>query len=330
MMFRLTTLLCLLSGFIYAQPNVKDLNGPWVAINLTYLSGDELPDADIHKYAYLKYTFSDNNMISTANEYTDLGFAEQFETKNNRFIIKSLSGFPTNTFRVLKFSKDSLILVQGTVLDAPKSLKYTFIPETVFQKLHPPQAEDIYQISGADTIFKASEKIHPIFEGYNQNKSIKSQLYNSGKNDQKKDLVATFIVRANGKVDSLKIIQSVTADYDNAYLKFFNVDKKKWKPAKYHGKAVSTIVEQKIKYFVPSNYENLVRAIAAYNAQDYPAALEYFNLCLTEYPNEIDNLYCRGICKKQTGDLDGACSDWKKIKSLGSHLADRLLLKYCR
>jgi tetratricopeptide (TPR) repeat protein len=330
MMFRLTTLFCVLSGFIYAQPKVKDLNGPWIATSLTYLSGDELPDADLHKYIYLKYTFSDNNLIHTASEYADLGFAEQFETKNNRIIIKSLGGFPTNTFRVLKFSKDSLIIVRGTTLDAPKSLKYTFVPEMLFQRLHQAQAEDIYQILGTDTIFKASEKIHPIFEGYNQSKSIKSDLYNAGKNDQKKDLIATFLVRANGKVDSLKIIQSVTTDYDNAYIKFFNVDKKKWKPAIYNGKAVSTVVTQKIQYFVPSNYENLKRAIAAYNAQDYTAALEYFDVCLTEYPNQIDNLYCRGICKKQTGDLPGACSDWSKIKSLGSHLADKLLLKYCK
>jgi len=37
----------------------------------------------------------------------------------------------------------------------------------------------------------------------------------------------------------------------------------------------------------------------------------------------------RGISKKNIGDMQGACSDWKEAVSLGHNDAGKLARKYC-
>lgn len=67
----------------------------------------------------------------------------------------------------------------------------------------------------------------------------------------------------------------------------------------------------------------------AYQLKDYTLALYHYDKSLEANPNDVSNLYRRGICKQMLGNMEGACEDWKKIRQLGNNTANELLLKYC-
>lgn len=148
------------------------------------------------------------------------------------------------------------------------------------------------------------------------------------------EFAATFIVDANGRPDSLKIIQGISTKFDAEYVKAFNASKGMWIPAQHNGRPVKVLMSQTMKYFtsaqaMPSYFEGR-KADAAYQGKDYELALYYYDKALEARDDDIDHLYKRGICKQMLGNIKGACEDWNKIKALGKNVADELLLKYCK
>lgn len=146
-------------------------------------------------------------------------------------------------------------------------------------------------------------------------------------------LQATFIVDGMGKADSLKIIEGINPTYDKAYTKIFYAAKNNWKPAMKNGKPVRVLMHQEMKYLTSEqgvpNFFNAQKANRAYHEKDYETALYYYNLALDTRPDELSDLYRRGICKQILGNLAGACSDWKQVRALKSDIADAVLAKYC-
>ncbi|RZK66268.1 MAG: hypothetical protein EOO85_27065, partial [Pedobacter sp.] len=123
----------------------------------------------------------------------------------------------------------------------------------------------------------------------------------------------TFIVDEHGRADSLKIIQGINPAYDRAYTKIFYAAKNKWKPATRNGKPVRVLMYQEKKYFVSEevipSFFNSQKANKAYQEEEYETALYYYDLALASRPDETSDLYQRGICKQQLGNLIGACED---------------------
>lgn len=147
------------------------------------------------------------------------------------------------------------------------------------------------------------------------------------------ELLASFIVDRNGHADSLKILQGINPKYDKTYIDIFNSARKRWIPAQLNGKVVPVVMQQRMRYFtideaMPS-YFNGNKANDAYNNKDYELALQYYNLALENRPDEKDHLYRRGVCKQKLGNLEGACADWQKLKTLGGNEANAMIEKFC-
>lgn len=332
--FFATLVLTFLVHFSNAQ--IK-LNGTYVATKITYLNDNELPDADITKYTYLKYAFNNQHEISISNVYDENGPSYFYTITGNSLIIRNNAGMELNRLKILKGTDEILVLVSSAAnnsLEDPWAIKYTLQKEELVQQKIALSPKYIHSVNKKDTIFKAGEKIYakfkkPSFEGYiNEIVSEKKYGVNGGK------LLSTFIVDENGQADSLKIIQGINAKYDAAYIKAFNSAKRMWQPAQYNGKNVKVLMSQSIKYLgsdtmVPS-YFSSQKANVAYKNQEYKLALLHYDEALASRDDEVIDLYRRGICKKMLGNLKGACEDWKKIQLLGNKTADELLNKFCK
>jgi len=310
--------------------------GSWIAGKISYLSDEELPDENSLKYTYVKYTFSAPDKLNVSGTYYDLGAEHRFELQGNRLLIKSSAGYVMNTLRILESTKDKLVLVSASAngdLESPTALKYTYYPELLIQKNKPLDPDDIFRINGKDTIYRSGQKIYAQFHGPIYEEYISYELYKKNINARNAELLATFIVNASGKADSLRIIQGINPKYDKAYTQIFNAAKNKWKPAMHNGKPVSVLMNQRMKYFTSEemvpNFFHTRTANTAYNNKDYERALYYYDLALETRPEDNESLYRRGICKQMLGNIDGACGDWKKVQSLGSKVADALLAKHC-
>lgn len=313
------------------------LNGSYVGTKVTYLTDDELPDDNILKYTYIKYTFSNSNQISTTGAYYERGTPYSFVISGNQLIIKSDAGGIMNTMKIMESTEDKLVLISAAPngsLEDPWAIKYTLYNEQFIQKKLPLSPNDIFSIKGTDTIYKSGQKIYAQFQEPSFQSYIYGQLSKKKKNVKSGQLLSTFIIDANGHPDSLRIIQGINPKFDAEYVKAFNSAKNMWQPAQYNGKPVKVLMNQKLQYLTSEqtlpSYFSSQKANTAYNNQDYELALFYYDQALEARADEVENLYHRGICKKALGNLKGACADWTQVQLLGYKTADELLLKYCK
>lgn len=313
------------------------LNGSYVATKVNYLSGDELPEDNILKYTYVKYTFSNQNQIGISGVYNEKGTSYLFSISGNRLIIKSEAGSVMNTMKIMENNADKLVLVSSSAqgsLEDPWAIKYTLYKEEFIQNNMPLSPDDIYSIKGADTIYKSGQKIYAQFKGSSFQSYMYEQIRKKKMDVKSGQLLSIFIVDANGQPDSLRIIQGINPKYDAEYIKAFNSARNMWQAAQHNGKTVKVLMNQSLKYLTSEqtlpSYFSSQKANAAYNNQDYELALYYYNEALEVKPDEIENLYRRGICKQILGNLKGACADWTKIQLMGNKTANELLLKYCK
>lgn len=335
-MFRFTiTITLLFSGMVtYAQTK---LNGSYAVSNVTYLSGDQLPDGNILKHTYVKYTFHDPDQINISSTYYEKGREYSYDVHGNLLNIKSEAGSIMNTMKILEHSENKLVLISASAnndLEDPWAIKYTFYKEELMQKNMPLSPDDIFSIKGTDTTYKSGQKIYAQFNGSSFQSYIYERIRKKHMEVKSGELISTFIVDANGKADSLRIIKGINPTYDSAYIKAFLTAKSMWQPAYFNGKTVKVLMNQRLQYLTSEQtlpaYFDTRKADAAYNAQDYPLALYYYDKAIETKGDDTDNLYRRGICKQMLGNLKGACADWLKIQSLGKNTADDLLRKYCQ
>lgn len=313
------------------------LNGSFVATKISYLSGDDLPDDNILKYTYVKYSFKDKGQIGISSVYYENGTSFTFAITGIRLIIKSESGLVLNTMKILENSEEKLILVSSTAsgsLEDPWAIKYTLFKEEFIQKHMQLSPDDIFSVKGTDTVYKSGQKIYAQFKGPSFQSYIYDFLRKKQKDVKSGELLSTFIIDSNGLPDSLRIIQGINSKYDAEYVKAFYSAKNMWQPAQYNGKTVKVLMNQSLKYLtseqVLPSYFDSQKANAAYNTQDYELALFYYDRALEIMPDQVEHLYRRGICKQKLGNLKGACTDWAKIQFTGSKIADELLNKYCK
>lgn len=143
---------------------------------------------------------------------------------------------------------------------------------------------------------------------------------------------ASFIVSKLGTADSLKIIQSISPKYDKFFTQTFKAAKDKWRPAILNGKPVSIQKNIEIRYLnsdatIPAMFITN-RANQEFLEGNYADALVLYDQSLEKSPTDQENLYRRGMCKKNLNNIKGALEDWQKVKELGGSTVDILLEKY--
>lgn len=336
MKYLLSLLLCLACGPLFAQINTDAIYGRWVKTGISYKDGGELPDENILKNTYVKYTFSAPDKMNISQEYYLNGTGLVFEISGNEIIMRSAAGSIMNEIRIVVLSGDKMVLLQKGYqgFDDPTALKYTFTRETTVQNRLTLNAGDIFTIKGSDTVYKQNPKVYASYKGESFQRFIYDHIgdgdYMTGRIGYEK---ASFIVSKTGVADSLRILESIDADFDKRFIKAFNKAKKDWKPAVLNSKYVPVEMFVELRYSTSDSVlpaqQYSEKALAAYREKDYQLALYYYDEALKKRADDTENLYNRGMCKKMLGNLAGACEDWKKIAALGKHEADELLAKYC-
>lgn len=322
---------------VKAQVSSSSLQGSWIKTNVTFKNGAAVPDYEIVKSGYLRYTFKKPELISMCISYQSEETQMNFALTENVLDIKNPNGYITNGFLVEKATADELVLLQNEQgrFESPSCLRFYFIPEVKYQKSIPLSVNDIMSIKDNDTVFKVSEKIYPRYNGsvglHDYLRSNIPEYENVSSTNA--HLVATFIVNKNGVADSLHILQSINPSFDKQFVKAFNKVKKNWQPALHNNKPVAVQMTEEFRFvssatLLPSyDYNN--KAMNAFNKGQFDQALYYYDMALKSLPNDVENLYQRAVCKIALGNKTSACEDLKLVKKSGSTLADLLIEKNC-
>ncbi|MNK17176.1 hypothetical protein D3C87_353610 [compost metagenome] len=307
------------------------LLGTWIKTSLTYLNGEELSDANLLKYNFTKYNFKNSNSIWISGHYESEGLENVVEIKGNMIYLRTKADYPINKFRIHKITTDTLIIYESdeSYKENPYALKYTFVAEQHFIDHLPLSQEDIHLVKGTDTIYKASQKIHPKFAGVDLNDFFSQELGSKKKPREGVHLVS-FIINKQGGIDSLKTIKSMGPKFEEMFEKSFRKTQNMWTPAYLNRKPVSVLRYFRIRYYGSiGDFFLEQNANANYLEQQFEKALPLLKKVLEIRNDDIDLMYKIGICKFVAGDQTGACEDWNTAKNLGSAAVVPLLQKYC-
>lgn len=195
---------------LFAQ---NKLNSSYVAAKINYLSGEDLPDDNILKYTYVKYTFTPTGEFGSSSAYNDKGLEYLYQVSGNRLMIKTLEGSVINTLRIMEWDNNKMVLVSASAtgaLDDAMSLQYTFYNEKLVQRSMPLKADDIFSIKENDTVYKSGQKIYASFKGSSFQRYLQLEIGKKNLNPKDVELISTFIINENGKPDSLRILQGIS------------------------------------------------------------------------------------------------------------------------
>jgi len=324
--------------FFSIQANAQDIFGNWIKTKVSYSDGTELPDNYAIKFQYLRYTFEKGNKLFMSFAFDDKGTAFNFETKAKIIEIKNSYGNIINSFQISKISSNELIIIQkgNNGFTDNDCLKYYFIKEKDYQNQLPVKASDILLINKNDTVYKATEKIHAKFLG------DKSFFDFCSENTPERDKVmatnslffATFIVRKNGLVDSIQVLENINNKFEKQIRKALEKSKKRWIAGELNGNKVDVQMTISFKFISSSSflpkYNYLQKGKIAMTNLDFTRALTYFDLALEKVPSDYESLYYKAICEMNLGNKNAACEDLEKVKTLGMMQVDELIEKNCK
>ena len=336
MTLRKTTWIIILI-FFCIQTNAQELFGDWIKTRVTYFDDTELPNNNVIKFQYLRYTFEKNNKLFMSFAFDSKGTLYNFETKAQIFNIKNSYGYIINSFMISKHSNEELILVQkgDNGFTGNDCLKYHFIREKDFQNQLAIKSSDILLISKNDTVYKATEKICAKFLG------DKSFYDFCTENIQESEVVmatnnlflATFIVRKNGIIDSIQVLESINKKFEKQFRKALKKSKQLWFAGELNGNKVD--VQMKILFrFISSDkflpkYDYYQKGKNAMKNSEFTKALAYFDLALEKEPSDYESLYYKAICEMNLGNKDAACEDLEKVKIFEKMQVNELIEKNC-
>jgi hypothetical protein len=133
----LTITLALTFIVLAGNAQVK-LSGVYVLSKINYLNGEELPDDNLLKYTYVKYTFNQNE-ISISGTYYENGRPFFFIINGDHLTVRSSIGAVLNTMKVLESTDDRLVLVSGSanaVIRRPLGYKVHTLQGRIYPKQH--------------------------------------------------------------------------------------------------------------------------------------------------------------------------------------------------
>ena len=314
-----------------------DILGDWIKTQVTFINGEELPDHKEIKHNYIRYTFEPQNKLFIGFVFDSKGTAFSYRISNNILETINEYGFIINSFLIERLDSVTMVLVQKGIdgFDESECIRYYFQKENLYQKSLPLRAEDIVSINRKDTLFRASEKVHAKFKG-----QVSFHKFLTENIPEYSNVVAsnnyflvTFIVRKNGEVDSVRVLEGINKNFEKQFLKAFNKARKNWIPAQFNGLNVDVLMSEEFKFvsgskFLP-HYQFGEKGKRAMDAKDYVAALYYFEKSLEKVPDASDILFHRAICRLKLGNRELACEDFEKLKSLREYSVEKLIDENC-
>jgi tetratricopeptide (TPR) repeat protein len=320
--------LTLLTFLSQGQEIKSKLTGAWILTSRVYKSGAELPPKLTLKDSYFRFEFNDSDKVNKS--FNPLNKGWMFDYSIDKNILKI--GFVN--YRIELLTKDSLILLEQSKGEYDESaIKYSFVSESLYQESIPLTA-DMLIISSKDTIYLENEKINAHFENPDS-----FEDYISTKTSQYVPtgiayfFMATFIVNADGSIDSIKIHKSLNKIFDNHFIEAVKKSEVYWKPAYFHGKNVKTLHQTVFIHFtIDDFYEritNYADGIIFMEQGIFLKAITSFKIYLDSNPGDVDAIYHRGLAYYRLNDLNDARNDWNKIKNQKFYKSNMLIKQLC-
>lgn len=319
---------------LYAQ----EIYGDWIKTSVTYLNDTELPDDNTIKYQFLRYSFEKQNRLFMSVKFDDKGTVLTFERSSNILQIKNSYGFIINSFQIERISNEELVLIQkgNYGFNEENCLKYNFVNEKIFQNQLPLTPSDILCINENDTVYKASEKIHPKFSGDKSFYDFCSEKIPeiSAVMSTNNLFVSTFIVTKDGEISDIQILENINNRFEKQFLKALDKSKKLWISAELNGEKVDVQISMEFK-FISSNkflpmYDFSKKGKTALDNKEFLKGLRYFELALEKSPDNIEIIYQKAICEMNLGNTEAACESLEKVKASGEMNVDELIMKNCK
>ncbi len=323
---------------ICINANAQNIFGDWIKTKVSYLDNTELSNNNALKFQYLRYTFEKNDKLFISFAFDSKGTLYNFERKDRIVEIKNSYGYIVNSLMISKISNDELIIVQKGKNEFTDNdcLKYYFIREKDYQNQLTIKSSDILLISKNDTVYKATEKLCAKFLGDKSfydfcSENIPERNVVMATNNL---FIATFIVRKNGLIDSIQVLENINKEFEKQFRKALKKSKKLWLAGELNGNKVD--IQMKIKFrFISSNkflpmYEYSLKGKTAMNNSDFTRALAYFDLALENVPSDYQSLYYKAICEMNLGNKNAACEDLEKVKNFEKMQVDELIEKNCK
>ncbi len=334
----LLLILLLVSEFSFAQINKTFLPGSWIKSKVEFIDGVQLPDEDALKHQYTKFNFGKNQVgISTA--FNSKGTLFGFKLAGNIIDVFINRNFKSNSYLIEKLTATELILLQkgSQGFKQEDVLRIYLINEQHYQNTWQVKADDIFAISNNDTVFKAHDRLYPTF-----NNSLALHDYITGLipefnnvSSSSNYFLASYIVRKNGTVDDIKVLERINGAFDNQVVKALNQTSQKWIPAKLHGRPVDVQMTESFRFLTAEQaipfYDYDDKGHEALREKKYEEALYFFSKAVEKVPSNMNAWLNIAMCKIYLGHPTAACADLQKIKKSNSGLqVDEIIAKYCK
>lgn len=304
----------LMASTVQGQEIGQKLIGSWILTSRTYKSGQELPANMNLKKSFIRFEFADNGKAYKSLDPMDKGLIFDYSVNGNILKIGFLN------YRIERFTSDSLILLEENKgVFSESSIKYSFVCESIHQR-NIPLTSDMMIISNNDTTYIENEKVRLNFKNIDSFEKYFSKNYSQyASPGMDYFFVSTFIINADGSIDSIKIHKSMNKEFDKHFIEIVEKSKGLWIPGKVNGRNVKTL--HKTVFAFPSKnnffdyYMNFVDGIILIEERNFVEAINRLNIYLNSAPNDIEAIYNRGLCYFRMNDFVNARADWQKIKN---------------
>ena len=195
-----------------------------VATTTSYKHKYSLQLSDLEK-------FSKHN-LQALRKYHAEEFDDVFIPEQNRSAVKNLSNF-----LVQELKKDNINI--GTIAETKPAVSQPAITAT-------PKKADLPVTSSSMPAFPGGEEVWKSFLKRNLTPPAELRI------NEKKNVLAQFVVNADGSVTNIQIIESAGSAYDKEVLRVLK-RMPYWKPSTENGRAKNSVVTQSITFFRPGN-----------------------------------------------------------------------------
>ena len=161
-------------------------------------------------------------------------------------------------------------------------------------------------------------------------------------NDIQGKVLVRFVVMEDGKVDSVKVVRSVSPGLDKESIRVIKMFPN-FKPGMQQGKPVRVYYNIPISFKLSDNNtkedaaikekiekdENFRNAFGQYKFQKWDDAIKYLKKSIKLFPDDYLSYEFKADCELQLGKKKDACKDYKLAIQFGSPSAGDSLKKNC-
>lgn len=150
--------------------------------------------------------------------------------------------------------------------------------------------------------------------------------------------VVQFVITPTGEVTDFTVVNSVSLEIDDEVIRVLKTTSGMWTPGYNNDQPVAMEKEISIVFKPEGSRTDFLKTGQTYFkkggtlllVKDNPRkAVREYNKAFVLLPSDKSLLIMRGLAKFETGDKDGACRDWTRIKALGGNQGDVYLDSFC-